>query len=155
MKTKRYRAAGGVVLDTRGKVLLIERDVVRGGAAVHEVRLPKGHIDPGETDEQAAVRETCEESGYCCLEIAADLGKHRVEYDHNGKHYVRDEHYFLMRLTSSEWRGPDVDPDSEEALFSVKWAKDLAEAERLLTYDGEKLFAARAAHALKGQPPIC
>jgi 8-oxo-dGTP pyrophosphatase MutT (NUDIX family) len=147
MKTKHYRAAGGVVLDAQGKVLLIERDVQRDGATIHEVRLPKGHIDDGETDEQAAMRETCEESGYCCIEILSDLGELRVEYDFKGKHYVRDEHYFLMRLTSSEWRTPDVDPDSEEALFSVKWAKDLAEAKRLLTYDGEKEFAARAARA--------
>lgn len=149
MKTKHYRAAGGVVLDGRHKVLLIERDVLRARATIHEVRLPKGHIDEGETDEQAAMRETCEESGYCALEIIADLGEHRTEYDFKDKHYVRDEHYFLMRLTSSEWRAPDVDPHSEEALFSVKWAADLAEAERLLTYDGEKLFAVRAARALK------
>ncbi|NUM54008.1 MAG: NUDIX domain-containing protein [Candidatus Hydrogenedentes bacterium] len=148
MKAKRYRAAGGVVLDSNGKVLLIERDVERDGKSIHEVRLPKGHIDDGETDEQAAIRETCEESGYCCLEIAADLGEHRVEYDFKGKHYVRAEHYFLMYLTSSEWRGPEVDPDSEEALFSVKWAKDLAHAERILTYDSERMFAARAAQYL-------
>jgi len=152
VKTKHYRAAGGVVLDARGKVLLIQRDVVRGGASIHEVRLPKGHVDPGETDEQAAMRETCEESGYCCLEVVADLGELRVEYDFKGKHYVRDEHYFLMRLTSQEWRGPDVDPGSEEALFSVKWAKDLAEAERLLTYDSEKSFANRAATAVGSGP---
>lgn len=152
MKTKRYRAAGGVVLDTHGKVLLLERDVLRNGASLHEVRLPKGHIDEGETDEEAAMRETCEESGYCCLEIVADLGENRTEYDFKNKHYERDEHYFLMRLASPEWRGPDVNPDSEEALFSVKWARDLAEAERLLTYDGEKLFVARAAQYLASHP---
>ena len=151
MKTKHYRAAGGVVLDDRGKVLLIEREVVRSGSSVHEVRLPKGHIDEGETDEQAAMRETCEESGYCSLAIVADLGEHCTEYDFKSKHYVRDEHYFLMRLTSPEWRGPDVDPESEEALFSVKWANDLADAARLLTYDGEKLFAVRAAQVMQGQ----
>ncbi|MCC6155323.1 MAG: NUDIX domain-containing protein, partial [Candidatus Hydrogenedentes bacterium] len=119
-------------------------DVARNGATIHEVRLPKGHVDEGETDEQAAMRETCEESGYCALEVTADLGECRTEYDHNGKLYVRDEHYFLMRLTSPEWRAPDVDPDSEEALFSVKWARDLDEAESLLTYASEKDFAARA-----------
>jgi len=145
VKTKHYRAAGGVVLDARGRVLLIERDVVRDGAVIHEVRLPKGHIDPGETGEQAALRETCEETGYCCLEIAADLGEHRVEYDYNGKHYVRDERFYLMRLTSNEWRAPDVNPKSEESLFSVKWANNLADAEHLLTYDAEKRVAARAA----------
>lgn len=145
MKTKHYRAAGGVVLDERGRVLLIERDVRREERLVHEIRLPKGHVDEDETDEEAALREVCEESGYCSLEIIADLGEHRTEYDFNDRHYVRDERYFLMRLTSREWRGPDVDRDSEEALFSVRWAKDLTEAEHLLTYESEKLFARRAA----------
>ena len=132
------------MLDPRGKVLLIERDVLRNGAMIHEVRLPKGHVDEGETDEQAAMRETCEESGYCALEVIADLGECRSEYDHNGKHYIRDEHYFLMRLVSPEWQAPDVDSDSEEALFSVKWARDLEEAESLLTYSSEKDFVDRA-----------
>ena len=148
MKTKHYRAAGGIVLDEHGKVLLIVRDVLRDGETVHEVRLPKGHIDEGETDEAAAMRETGEESGYWELEIAEDLGWLRSEYDFRGKHFVRDEHYFLMRLTSPEWRGPDVDPSSEEALFSVKWAKNLDEAEALLTYESEKTFARRGREAL-------
>lgn len=145
MKTKHYRAAGGVVLDEHGRVLLIERDVKREGRLVHEIRLPKGHVDEGETDKEAALREVCEESGYCSLEVVADLGEHRTEYDFKSRHYIRDERYFLMRLISREWRCPNVDPDSEEALFSVRWAKDLADAEHLLTYESEKLFARRAA----------
>jgi len=151
VKTRHYRAAGGVVLDSNGRVLLIVRDVIREGAEVHEVRLPKGHIDEGETDEQAAIRETCEESGYCCLAVDADLGECRSEYTHNGKHYVRDERYFLMHLTSDEWRGPDVDPNSEEALFSVSWARNLADAESRLTYESEKVFAMRAAEVLRNR----
>jgi len=153
VKTKQYRAAGGIVLDAHGKVLLIEREVMRDGTPVHEVRLPKGHIDEGETDEAAAMRETGEESGYWELEIVADLGWLRSEYDFKGKHFIRDEHYFLMRLTSPEWRGPDVDPDSEEALFSVKWARDLDEAEQLLTYESEKSFVQRAIQAARGGQP--
>ena len=54
---KHHRTAGGVVLDAEGRMLVLVRDVVRDGATVHEVRLPKGHIDPGETEEQAARRE--------------------------------------------------------------------------------------------------
>ena len=74
MKTKRYSAAGGVALDSAQRALLIERVVVRDGIDVHEVRLPKGHIDPGESAAEAALRETCEETGYCLLDIVADLG---------------------------------------------------------------------------------
>jgi len=62
-----------VVLDAQGRVLLLERDVERDGRLVHEVRLPKGHIEPGEDDRSAALREVCEESGYCDLDVLADL----------------------------------------------------------------------------------
>lgn len=48
--------AGGVVFDPRGRVLLIRE---RGGGWV----FPKGHIDPGETELDAAVREVAEEAG--------------------------------------------------------------------------------------------
>lgn len=48
--------AGGVVLGGDGRVLLIRH---RGGAWV----FPKGHVDPGETPLQAAVREVEEEAG--------------------------------------------------------------------------------------------
>lgn len=55
--------AGGVVLDPHGAVLLIRH---RGGTWV----FPKGHLDPGETHLQAAVREVEEEAGVRarCLE---------------------------------------------------------------------------------------
>jgi 8-oxo-dGTP pyrophosphatase MutT (NUDIX family) len=144
-----YRTGGGVVLDANDRVLVLERDVVRNGKSVHEVRLPKGHVEQGETDEQAALRETCEESGYCDAVVVSDLGVARSEYTHNGNAYTRDEHYFLMRLRSDRHARPDVNPDSEEALFRSVWLENLSEAERTLTYESEKEFARRANRALE------
>jgi len=95
----RYRAAGGVVVD--GERVLVLRRPGRG-----EVRLPKGHIDPGETPRAAALREVGEESGYADLEIVADLGTQTVEFDWDGRHYVRDEHYFLMQGQPLKWHLP-------------------------------------------------
>ncbi len=151
MKTKHYLAAGGLVLDDRARVLTLERDVERRGEMVHEVRLPKGHVDDGETDEQAALRETCEESGYCDLEILADLGMGRSEYIFRGTRYLRDEHYFLMRLRSPEHRPQDVHPDSEEALFRPVWAPSLEPLCSILTYESERDFAERALRYLHSQ----
>lgn len=131
-------------MDAAGRVLLLVRDVVRDGCKVHEIRLPKGHIDPGETEEQAALRETCEESGFCDLDVVADLGEDRSEYDFNGRHYIRDERYFLMRLRSAIQQAPQAHPGSEEALFHVEWAHDLNQAAVLLTYPSEQEFAVRA-----------
>lgn len=148
-----YRAAGGVVLDNRGRVLLLERDVVRNGRLVHEVRLPKGHVEPGESDAEAALREVCEESGYCDLEILADLGTARSEFDFEGRHTVRDEHYFLMRLKSLTQSGRRTDLRKEEALFRVTWAENLSVAQELLTYESEREFARRAQAWLGKHPP--
>lgn len=151
MKTKHYRAAGGIVLDAKDRVLLLERDVKRDGRVMHEIRLPKGHVDKDETDEDAAVRETCEESGYCELEIIDDLGTARSEYEFKGKRFVRDEHYFLMRLRANLQRKPDVNPESEEALFVTSWARTIAEAAENLTYDSEREFARRAIEIVFGE----
>jgi len=143
-KIKHYRAAGGVVVDDTGRVLMIERDVERAGRMVHEVRLPKGKLEPGETDEQAALREVGEESGYWELEILADLGENTVEFELNGKRVRRDDHYYLMQLTSTEYAGQQMKPGSDEALFEPVWAADFDDAERRLTYAGERDFIRRA-----------
>lgn len=92
MRLVRYTAAGGVVVDGP-KVLVLFRPS-RG-----EVRLPKGHVDPGETPEQAAVREVAEESGYEQLEVLADLGEQTVRFASrwSGSTIERVERYFLMR----------------------------------------------------------
>ncbi len=148
MKTRSYETGGGVVLDDRGRVLLIERRVEREEGPRHEIRLPKGGIDPAETPWEAALREVCEETGYCRLEMAAPLGDQTVEYDFRDEHVVRREHYFLMRLADEERREPRFsDPESEEARFTVRWAADFDEAEALLTYEAEKQVLRRAREA--------
>jgi 8-oxo-dGTP pyrophosphatase MutT (NUDIX family) len=146
MHLREYAAAGGVVLDAEGRVLLLERWIERWGEMKHEIRLPKGHVEPGETDEEAAVRETCEESGYCAVEIIADLGASFTAFTTPREHVGRRERFYLMRLTSTLPPQPNHQ-GAAEALFRNIWAADLDEAERLLTFDSEKLFAARARDA--------
>ncbi len=141
---RRYRAAGGVVLDETGRVLLIERHLRRDGLTLHEIRLPKGKLDAGETDADAALREVREETGYGDLKITADLGEDTIEFDRVDKHVVREEHYYLMRLVSDTYHGQDMKPGSEESLFKPLWADDLDAAAAMLTYDGEKTWARRA-----------
>jgi 8-oxo-dGTP pyrophosphatase MutT (NUDIX family) len=147
MELREYHAAGGVVVDDAGRVLLIERLIVRGGKVGLEVRLPKGHVEPGETDEQAAVREVCEETGYCGLAVLADLGEYLTEFDWPDEqtHVRRCEHYYLLRLTDPVAGQPHFDhPEAEEALFRPRWAADLTEAEQSLTFDSEREFIRRA-----------
>jgi ADP-ribose pyrophosphatase YjhB (NUDIX family) len=133
MKTVIYHSAGGVVIDG-GRILVLDRPA-RG-----EVRLPKGHIDPGESPEEAALRETTEESGYADLEIVDDLGQRTVEFDHDGKHVVRQERYFLMRLRSDYMVPRDVKDTTQ---FTALWVEP-EEAFDLLTYAAEQQVARAA-----------
>ncbi len=130
-----YQAAGGVVAH-EGKFLVLKRPG-RG-----EVRLPKGHVDPGEDAPETALRETTEESGYSALEIIADLGTQRHSFfnPHKGVQVTRDNHFYLMRLLDAERR-------SGEEQFVPMWLTP-AEAEAALTFDEEREFVRRAAGVL-------
>lgn len=134
-----YRSAGGVVFDQAGRVLLIERTV----DGVHEIRLPKGHIDPGETPEAAALREVCEETGFCDLRIVADLGWATVDFETAQAQVRRDERYYLMALTSDRRQAPQFQT-ANEALYGNRWVQGFVEAEALLTFEAEKAVVRRA-----------
>lgn len=143
MEIERYRAAGGVVIqkgilpsvnEETAYVLLLERPQRR------EVRLPKGHIEPGEAPKETALRETVEEAGYADLRIATDLGSQVVEFDYNGRHYVRQEHYFLMLLETSRRVSRN---STDAAQFNVRWVP-LADAAQQLTFDAEQNVVERA-----------
>ena len=151
MKTIRYRAAGGVVVQkgilsqlpaAEIYLLLLDRP------ARAEVRLPKGHIDPGESAEEAALRETREETGYGDLRVLADLDRRTVEFDHQGAHYIRDEHYFLMQLVSAQQVSR---PPKDEQQFQVFWVP-LVGAARRPTFEAEQLFVADAVATLQSLP---
>lgn len=141
-KTKYHRTAGGVVVNDSGEVLVLRRTVARDGALVHEVRLPKGHIDAGESETAAAMREVGEESGYWDVAIMADLGMAHSSFTFKGKQRERDERYFLMCLTRPE-RGPAAPEGTEEALFEPEWLP-LGEAPGSMTYASERDFVERA-----------
>lgn len=149
MAKKRVIVAGGVVIDNQNRVLLLERDVLRNKKYIHEVRLPKGHVNKGETHEKCACREVGEESGYWETEIITDLGYDLSEFQYRGKDIIRREHYFLMK-TDPEKRGNPMPIGEEETLFSPVWVP-LEEAEKMLTYPSERHFIRRAKEWLKKQ----
>ena len=134
----RYTAAGGVVVD--GDRVLVLRRPSRG-----EVRLPKGHVEPGEDVPAAALRETREESGYAGLVLVADLGTQLVEFGHGGWHVVRNERYFLMTLAAGSGS-----PSSGEDQFEPRWLTwDDALAQ--LTFEEEREWVRRAKKMINDQ----
>jgi 8-oxo-dGTP pyrophosphatase MutT (NUDIX family) len=150
MAVKQYVAAGGVVvqqgivagLDPARRYLLVLDRPTRD-----EVRLPKGHIDDGESARAAALRETAEEAGYTDLELLGDLGSQLVEYDYQGHHYIRHERYFLMALRSSAQIERN---ESDARQFQVRWIP-VEEAAAQLTYPAEQYWAERAIECLRSQ----
>ncbi len=131
-RVERYIAAGGVIV--HGGLVLVLRWPSRD-----EVRLPKGHVEPGETVREAALREASEESGYLDLEIVTDMGHQRVAFDNEGRHVVRTERYFLMTLMGR----PSRPRGRGEPKFDPVWLNWDAALDAL-TYEAEREWVRRA-----------
>jgi 8-oxo-dGTP diphosphatase len=117
---KRIEAAGGVVM-RRGPE---ETEIV----VVHRPRyddwsFPKGKLDPGETFEEAALREVREETGLICR-LGPELAF--AHYDDN-KGRPKVVRYWLMAVIED----PGFEPNDE--VDELRWLTPV-EAADLLTY---------------------
>jgi len=113
------RAAGGVVRRD-GKVLVVHRP------RYDDWTLPKGKLDPGETDEEAAVREVEEETGLRCR-MGRELPSIHYE-DRRGR--SKQVRYWEMEPVSGEFT-----PNDE--VDGVRWLPP-EEARALMTYDRDR-----------------
>ncbi|NJK45555.1 MAG: NUDIX domain-containing protein [Pleurocapsa sp. SU_196_0] len=123
--------AGGIVFNPDGEVLLIRYPGKRGSWD-----FPKGHIDPGETVQTAAVREVLEEGG---VEARIEHTLSLTEYV-NPRGEARRVHWFLMRTSS---RAATPEPGFRAGFFGVNEALErLAhEQNRELLLEAEQLLA--------------
>ena len=93
--------AGGVIIkivDNIPKILLVyfRDEPYRGNVA-----FPKGHLEEGESEEQAAVREMVEETGLQNPRIVRKLGiVSRLSKEDSGETVFKDIHLFLMQINS-------------------------------------------------------
>jgi 8-oxo-dGTP pyrophosphatase MutT (NUDIX family) len=138
---QREVSAGGVVYRRAGEeieVVLASRRTRRGDLAWG---LAKGGIEPGESHEDAAVREVMEETGYTA-EIEASLGETRYFYVWEDARIRKTVHFFLMRCTG----GDPADRDDE--MEEVRWFP-LDRALKRAAYRGEREVLGRAAELLR------
>jgi 8-oxo-dGTP pyrophosphatase MutT (NUDIX family) len=130
------RAADGVV-----QILMIQDRVGRW-------TIPKGHVEPGESIQQTALREVTEETGLTDLRLGERLDKIFFFYRREGKLIFMTTHVFLMHA-----RG-DTDalvPGDSEGIIDTKWF-DAERALELVEYrDTEKLFQVALAK-ITGKP---
>ena len=131
-------SAGGLVIDsTKTKGLLIGRIDQKDSTRQKILwSLPKGHIEEGETPEQAAIREVAEETGITSS-ITKSLGVIDFWFMASGKRIHKTVHHFLF-----EEVGGNLAPQESE-VDEVAWFP-LNEIVDKLAYPDEKKLIARS-----------
>ena len=117
------RAARVVLVDATGRVLLQHCQDPAGARYGHWWNTPGGGLDPGESPQQAAVRELHEEVG---LRLdPADLGAvvHRrvTEFSFGGQAYRQSEDYFLVRVDAHEVAPTHLTEIEADAVLGYAW----------------------------------
>jgi len=107
-------SAGGLVVDRREgaapHAALIGR-IDRRGRLLWS--LPKGHVEAGETNEDAAVREVMEETGITGR-VVAPLGTIDFWFVAEGRRIHKTVHHFLLLAQGGELSDEDVEVEQVE-----------------------------------------
>jgi mutator protein MutT len=117
-------AGGGIVFNEKGELLLMKR--------LGKWDLPKGKIDPGETKEEAAVREVEEECGIAPLNLSKFFGNTYHSYKLQGHRFCKLTHWYIMH---TPFQG-ELTPQIEEGITEVKWVNtELLDIQQMDTYE--------------------
>jgi 8-oxo-dGTP pyrophosphatase MutT (NUDIX family) len=128
-------SAGGVVVRDADVVVIVP--VKRDASGRRVLGLPKGHPEPGESAAEAAMREVREETGLE-VELREPLGEIQYHYERRrGGRVAKRVAFFLFAH-----RGGSLE-DHDHEIEEARWMP-LAEAERALSYVGEREMVQRA-----------
>lgn len=133
-------SAGGLVVDLTG-------DIPRGAIIGRTDRqgrllwsLPKGHIEAGETAEQAAVREVAEETGISGV-VVAELGTIEFWFSADGRRVHKTVRHYLLRATGGSLSDADIE------VTEVAWVP-LSDLRAQLAYPDEQVLVDAAGRLL-------
>lgn len=125
-RMRHTRAAGGVVINARtGKVLVVSQNG-------DSWSLPKGHVERGEDDLEAAEREIEEESGVTRLTLVRELGdyeRHPIGQGGTGEREDELKTIVMFLFTTDQDELCPLDPKNPEA----RWV-DREEVPTMLTH---------------------
>lgn len=115
-------AAGGIVFNEKNEVLLIFR---RGFWD-----LPKGKLDDGETVENCALREVCEETGVLSSNLSitkfAGITHHQYFDKYLQKEVLKETYWYYMHLSGNN----NLKPQTQEDIEEIRWVS----AEKIAGY---------------------
>ncbi len=133
--------------------------VVRRSAGGYEVCLvndgrywgfPKGHVEPGETPETAAMREISEETGIALPALAIRAPLPLTEYvyrkPNGGPLVFKRVHHFIVEAPSDAELHPDPAEIAEAAWFGFD------DAEARLSFKNSVSVLEAARHVLENEP---
>jgi 8-oxo-dGTP pyrophosphatase MutT (NUDIX family) len=130
---REFSAGGLVVRRMRGRPYVAAVRVKEGTV----LALPKGHIEPGESGAETAIREVREETGIDST-LVEKLDDIRYWYTRDGTRVLKVVSFFLL-----SYRSGSVRDYQREEVDSAEWVP-LEEAPRRLAYSGEKKMASAA-----------
>jgi 8-oxo-dGTP pyrophosphatase MutT (NUDIX family) len=140
LKRVEETSAGGLVvesIDNTPRAALIGRLDRRGRL---RWSLPKGHVEAGETTEDAAIREVAEETGITGR-VVAPLGTIDFWFVADGRRIHKTVHHFLMVASGGELSDEDIEVEQ------VEWVP-LSELADRLAYDDERRLVERVPELL-------
>jgi 8-oxo-dGTP pyrophosphatase MutT (NUDIX family) len=140
-RAARETSAGGVVFRmANGRALfLLIRDSYKNWG------FPKGHIEPNEPPEQAALREVEEETGLSGLVLRGPVETIEWYFRFRGRLIHKVCHFYLMEAATAR-----TSPQREEGITACRWFS-FEEAHERISYANARGVLERAAAMVTGE----
>ncbi|WP_243796009.1 NUDIX hydrolase [Saccharopolyspora gloriosae] len=143
LRTVDETSAGGLVVAEAERLAAIIGRSDRRGRLLWS--LPKGHIEPGETPEQTAVREVAEETGIIGR-VTVAIGTIDYWFVAGNRRVHKTVHHFLLDAVGGELSDEDVE------VTEVAWVP-LGELDQVLAYADERRLVRHALTLLGDAQP--